>query len=53
MATGKEQATLNGHRSVVFGLAYSTDGKVLVSGSNDGEVKRWDLSRRKGETILA
>ena len=43
------QAILRGHRSIVQGLAriqslaFSLDGKTLVSGSNTGVVQLWDV----------
>jgi WD40 repeat protein len=49
-ATGKERATLKGHRGDVFALAFSPDGKTLASAAGDlsrptafGEIKLWDL----------
>lgn len=38
----KTVATLNGNEGTVFVLAYSTDGKLLVSGASDGGVDLWD-----------
>jgi WD40 repeat protein len=34
--------TLRGHKNVVWGVAYSRDGRRLFSGSEDGLVKCWD-----------
>ena len=34
---------LKGHTDVVDSLAYSSDGKTLVSGSRDGSILIWDL----------
>src|SRR5438105_4474763 len=39
VATGKEQATLNGHTSLVFSVAFGPDGKTLASGSMDTTIK--------------
>jgi WD40 repeat protein len=36
------RATLNGHDDIVTSLAFSLNGKVLISGSPDGTVKIWD-----------
>ena len=35
--------TLEGHSSWVYAIALSPDGKTLVSGSYDGQIKIWDL----------
>ena len=35
--------TLSGHRDWVRSVAFSSDGKSLVSGSNDNTVKLWDV----------
>jgi WD40 repeat protein len=45
VVTGKELARLEGHRGTVTSLAWSADGKTLVSGSNDGTALAWDVSR--------
>jgi WD40 repeat protein len=53
--TGKEQATLKGHASMVHGLSFSNDGKLLVAcissldfrEADNGEVVFWDLATRK------
>jgi WD40 repeat protein len=44
VATGKEEATLNGHTEEVTDLAFSRDGKWLASGSWDGTAIVWDLA---------
>jgi WD40 repeat protein len=47
VATGKEQATLQGHTEAVRSVAYSPDGKTLASGSEDGTIKLWDVGTGK------
>lgn len=42
MVSHKEIRTLLGHRYRVNSLAYSNDGRMLVSGAEDGSVKFWD-----------
>jgi WD40 repeat protein len=42
--TGANLGRLAGHRCFVEALAFSPDGKVLVSGSADGTMLVWDLS---------
>jgi WD40 repeat protein len=44
-ATGHETLTFKGHRDQVTGLAFSPDGKRLVSASADGTLKVWDASK--------
>src|SRR6266567_3409880 len=54
--TGQEALTLKGHTDGVFSVAFSADGKRIVSGSGDpgtnkpGEVKVWDAQTRQ-ETL--
>ncbi|MBR0773238.1 caspase family protein [Bradyrhizobium diazoefficiens] len=40
--TGKPLLTLRGHTGAVTSLQMRPDGKVLLSGSNDGTMKLWD-----------
>jgi WD40 repeat protein len=47
VATGKEQATLQGDKFDVRSLTFSSDGKMLASGSDDGTIKLWDVMRAK------
>lgn len=53
-ADGKERFKLEGHQRPAIALAFSRDGKVLVSSGGDwadaekgGEVKAWDLENKK------
>lgn len=41
--TGQPLRTLTGHLDVVYCLAISPDGKVLISGSADKSIRLWDL----------
>lgn len=40
--SGKVLLTLSGHLAAVSGIAFSADGKRLVSASRDSEVRSWD-----------
>jgi eukaryotic-like serine/threonine-protein kinase len=40
--TGKPERTLEGHTGDVTSVAFSADGKRIVSGSRDGTVKVWE-----------
>ena len=41
--TGSQTAILCGHTKAVKSIVLSTDGKLLVSGSNDTTIRLWDL----------
>jgi hypothetical protein len=47
--TGKRQKLLGGHSNWVVSLAFSADGKKLISGAGDSTARVWDLE--KGEEI--
>ncbi|MFZ1108755.1 MAG: PDZ domain-containing protein [Rhodomicrobium sp.] len=42
-ASGEMKALLKGHTNVVMGLAFSPDGKTLISGSADRSAILWDV----------
>ena len=46
LTTGSQVGSLNGHRSSVYGLEFSADGKRLVSCGIDQTVRVWDVSRK-------
>jgi WD40 repeat protein len=52
VSTGHERATLRGHSSGVFSVAFSPDGKQLASGSMDNSVKLWTISRSEPVATL-
>lgn len=45
VATGKELASFEGHSAAVTALAFSPKEKKLATGSADGEIKTWDVSK--------
>src|SRR5207253_5737611 len=47
--TGKEKLTLREHQGPVRSVAFTPDGKLLLSGSFDGTVKVWDAATMKME----
>ncbi len=48
-ATGRQRRVLRGHAQSVRSIAFSRDGKRLVSGGEDGMVKVWDLLQAPSE----
>jgi eukaryotic-like serine/threonine-protein kinase len=43
-ATGQEPLTLKGHTDIVRCVAFSPDGKKIVSGGDDNRLKVWDAA---------
>jgi WD40 repeat protein len=41
VAAAKELQTLAGHNNAIFGLAFSADGKLLATASDDGTARLW------------
>ena len=48
----EQECTLTGHSGSVYSVAYSPDGKHLVSGSYDNTVNVWDAQTRKEVNVL-
>jgi WD40 repeat protein len=46
-ANGSEAGRFSGHRKAVLSVAFSPDGKTLVSGSVDSTVRLWDVATRR------
>ncbi len=46
-ASGKLVALLKGHKSAVYGLNFSADGRHLISGSKDRSAIIWDVRARR------
>ncbi len=51
-AKGKEIASLTGHDSRIMAIAFSPDGKSMVSCSSDGTVLLWEAARAVKKTTL-
>lgn len=43
-ASGQVVRLLNGHQNVILSLAFSADGRYLVSGSGDTTARIWDIA---------
>ena len=44
ITTGQELQTFSGHTSIVESVAFKADGKIIASGSRDGDIKLWNVS---------
>ncbi len=51
--TGAELGVLEGHLHGVMSLAFSTDGRRIVSGSRDGTVRMWDAETRNELAVFS
>jgi WD40 repeat protein/uncharacterized caspase-like protein len=52
VTTGQEIATLKGHGKAITKVAFSRDGKLLATSSNEDTIKIWDLaSQRELKTL--
>jgi len=49
---GEELQTLTGHAKLVTSVAFSPDGKRIVSGCRDGEARIWDAETGKKTLTL-
>ena len=44
MATGEQLSVFKGHTSSVFSVSFSSDSKILASGSGDKTIRLWDVA---------
>ncbi len=51
-ATGEPLHTLQGHTDRVYAVAFSPDGKTLLSGSGDNTLRLWDAATGKSLLTL-
>jgi WD40 repeat protein len=52
VATGNEEAVLNGHKAWINGVAFTADGKQLATASSDGTVKLWSVASHREEATF-
>ena len=45
-------ATLSGHSKNLNSIAYSPDGRLIATGSNDATVRLWDIAGQKSRQTL-
>ncbi|MCI0348563.1 MAG: hypothetical protein L0Z53_03980, partial [Acidobacteriales bacterium] len=47
VSSGRFLGDFTGHKQAVVSVAFSPDGKTLVTGGNDGTVRFWNLQTRQ------
>ena len=52
MVTYEENTTLTGHTNCINSVCFSSDSRVLASGSFDSTIKLWDTETYQEITIL-
>ncbi len=52
VSSGKQLASLEGHKTNVWSIAFSPDGKRLISSGYDGTVFIWDIAAKKSVATL-
>ena len=50
---GEQSAAFTGHSGPVWVVAFTRDGKVLASGSQDGTVRLWEVSTGRQLRVIA
>jgi WD40 repeat protein len=50
---GIKNAVLKGHTKQINAISYSTDGKMLASGSDDMTVRVWSVADRRQQQIIS
>jgi WD40 repeat protein len=48
-STGKQLQRFAGHQGTITSLAFSADGRRMISGSADSTALVWDVTGRRGE----
>ncbi len=51
-SSGADNGTLTGHKGDVVALAFSPDGKSLISGDLYGTLRLWDMAGSKVKTVI-
>jgi len=52
LASGEDLMTLEGHTDSVSAVAYTPDGKQIISGSDDRTLRIWDAANGKLVRVL-
>jgi WD domain, G-beta repeat/KAP family P-loop domain len=52
VATGRQQAVLQGHRKAVLHCAFSPDGRLLATASDDGTARLWHVAIGHEQAVL-